>query len=144
MIKRQATAQWRGTGSAGTGRVRSATAIPERTLSFRSRFEGADVEAGTTPEELLAAAHASCYAMSLGQALEVAGLEAERLDVQATVTLRAIEGGVEISRVHLSLDAAVPGADTEALKELAEAAKVLCPVSMALHAVPVTLDVTLA
>ncbi len=144
MMKRSAKANWAGTGTDGAGTVSARSAVLDAApFSFKTRFMNPDGEAGTNPEELLAAAHAGCYAMSLGSALEMAGMTAERIDVEATVTMSEIDGGVEIGGIHLDIVASVPGASADDFEEITEAAKVLCPMSMALHAVAVTLDAKL-
>jgi len=141
MITKTASARWDGKGSDGRGVVRTESgSVDASPYTFATRFGG---EPGTTPEELLAAAHASCFAMSLSFALEQAGLEPERVEVGASVTLGEVEGGFLIEGIHLELVAAVPGIDRDDFEELAEAAKTLCPLSMALHAVPVSIDVRL-
>lgn len=107
------------------------------TYSFASRFQEGE---GTNPEELLAAAHAGCYAMALSDGLADAGHEPDQVHAVADVHL---EDG-EIAHIHLDVDAVVPGIDDEAFQADAETAKVNCPVSQALAAVPeVTLDATL-
>lgn len=100
MIKRSATASWRGARSDGAGTLTTPssvlTGIP---YSFKNRFQTADGTVGTNPEELLAAAHAGCYPMSLSYALEQAGLKPGHVDADAIVTLNDMEGGFEVSPV---------------------------------------------
>lgn len=144
MLKRKATATWQGTGSRGSGSLTAVGALlQDIPFSQPSRFGDEDGTTGTSPEELLAAAHAACYAMSLGYALELAGITAERLLVEATVSLQAIDGGVELSGIHLDLNAKVPQITADDFEETAHAASALCPLSMALHSVPITIDITL-
>ena len=141
MITKNAKARWNGKGTDGHGTVRTESlALDGAAYGFATRFAE---ERGTNPEELLAAAHASCYAMSLGYALEQAGLEPERVEVGASVTLEPVDGGFLISGIHLELDAVVAGVARDDFEELAEAAKTLCPLSMALNAVPVSIDIRL-
>lgn len=141
MITKTAKAHWNGKGSDGHGIVSTQSgALNAAPYGFATRFGG---ERGANPEELLAAAHASCYAMSLGYALEQAGVEPGRASVVASVTLEEVEGGFLISGIHLELEAEVSGIERDAFEELAEAAKTLCPLSMALHAVPVSIDIRL-
>ena len=98
---------------------------------------------GTNPEELIAAAHASCFAMALSNILGEAGHTAERMDSKATVTLDHVEGGFAITRSHLVLTATVPGIDAATFAELADKAKAGCPVSKLLRA-EISLDAKLA
>jgi osmotically inducible protein OsmC len=96
----------------------------------------------TSPEELIAAAHAACFSMALSHGLAQGGTPAERLDVDATVTFVP---GTGITKVALSVRASVPGIDEAAFLEAAEGAKANCPVSTALAAVPeITLEASLA
>lgn len=145
MTTRNATAHWNGKHSNGTGTLSApSNVLSDTPYSFHTRFQDAAGAPQTTPEELLAAAHAGCYAMSLGFALEQAGLTAERIDVDATVTLSEMDGGFEISQIHLNVDATVPGLSASDFEETAEAAKVLCPLSLALHCVPISLQAKLS
>ncbi len=140
MITKTAQARWNAKGPDGHGIVGTQSgALDANPYSFAARFGGAP--GATNPEELLAAAHASCYAMSLGFALEQAGLEPEWVKVGASVTLGEVDGGFLISGIHLEVEARVPDLDRDSFEELAEAAKTLCPLSMALHAVPVSVDI---
>jgi len=95
--------------------------------SFATRFEGADT--GTTPEELIAAAHASCFSMALGAQLGEAGLKPEKIETQAAVSLGKVEGGFAITRIVLTTTASVPGATKEVFDKAAADAKAGCPVS---------------
>jgi osmotically inducible protein OsmC len=109
----------------------------EGNYSFQSRFgEG---ENGTNPEELIAAAHAGCFSMALSAQLGEAGLVAQSIRTQATVTLEKSGGGFEITAVHLDLTAKIPGASQQAFEAAAEKAKTGCPVSKVLNA-KITLD----
>ncbi len=106
---------------------------------YASRFTA---NPGTSPEELLAAAHAMCFTMTLCTALSDAGLEPERLATQALVTFTAVDGVWSITSSHLEVRAAVSDLDAGALADYALAAKSNCPISRALR-VPVTLDAQL-
>jgi osmotically inducible protein OsmC len=109
-------------------------------VTWASRAEEADGR--TSPEELIAAAHAACFSMALSHGLAQGGTPAERLDVDATVTFVP---GTGITKVALSVRASVPGIDEAAFLEAAEGAKANCPVSTALAAVPeITLEASLA
>ena len=107
--------------------------------SFSTRFENG---IGTNPEELIAAAHAGCFTMALSLILSEAKLTAERMETTAEVTLEKVADGFAITAVHLDLKAKIPGADQAKLNELANKAKVGCPVSKLLKA-NITLDAKL-
>jgi osmotically inducible protein OsmC len=109
-------------------------------VTWASRTEEPDGR--TSPEELIAAAHAACFSMAFSHALAQAGTPAERLETSATVTFVP---GTGITRSALSVRGSVPGIDEGAFREAAEGAKENCPVSKALAAVPeITLDAALA
>jgi osmotically inducible protein OsmC len=112
----------------------------EGAYSYRSRFEEGD---GTNPEELIAAAHAGCYSMALSNVLAEEGADPDSVDTTAEVTLRMLEDGPAITKVHLTTTAHVPDLDDETFQELAAAAKDGCPVSKALAGTEITLDATL-
>jgi osmotically inducible protein OsmC len=105
--------------------------LKETPYSFSARFENG---AGTNPEELIAAAHAGCFAMALSATLGGAGFTPERLAAQATLTLEQVQGNWTITTVDLKLDAKVPGIDQAKFDELAADAKKNCPVSRLLNA----------
>jgi len=131
-MKRAATAVWRGGLKDGKGILSTDSGVLSNTpYSFRMRFEN---EKGTNPEELIAAAHAGCFAMALSAQLDGAKLTAESLDVKATVTLDKLESGWAITESHLELTAKIPGATQAAFDTAANAAKAGCPVSKLLNA----------
>jgi osmotically inducible protein OsmC len=132
MIEQQAQAVWRGGLKDGNGSFRSGTI--EGKYSFASRFEGAQ---GSTPEELIAAAHASCFSMALSLVLEKGGHPAEAIRTTATVTLDPAQ--LAITGIELETEADVAGLDEAEFRESAEQAKQNCPVSKALGAVPISL-----
>jgi osmotically inducible protein OsmC len=135
-MKRKATAVWNGSGKEGKGKLSSqSTALNDMQYSYSSRFESG---VGTNPEELIAAAHAGCFAMKLSFVLGGAGFTPESLEVTSTVTLE--DGTIKSS--HLDLKAKVPGITPEKFKECAEDAKANCPVSKALN-MEITLDASL-
>ncbi len=135
-----ATAVWQGGLKAGKGTVTSASgALAGLGYSFATRFEGAG---GTNPEELIAAAHAGCFAMALSMILGEQGLVPDRLDAEARVTLAEVADGFAITASHLSVRGEVPNATPEAFDAAAAAAKAGCPVSKALNA-EITLDARL-
>jgi osmotically inducible protein OsmC len=108
--------------------------------SFASRFEDG---AGTNPEEILGAAHASCFAMALSLVLDQAGFTPDYVDAIAHVTIARREGGFEITKSHLVCEAEVPGIDRATFLGHARAAKASCPVSRALAGVEITLEAEL-
>ena len=135
---RKAKAVWQGTGRDGTGHLSSESGVlAETPYSFKTRFEN---EKGTNPEELIAAAHAGCYAMQLSHFLAENGTPAAELDAKAVVTLVP---GTGITGSAITLVGKVPGIDAAKFKELAEKAKAECPVSKALGAIKVSLDAKL-
>jgi lipoyl-dependent peroxiredoxin len=139
-IDSSAEATWLGELMKGSGTVRVASgAFPEQKLTWRARAESR--ESGTSPEELIAAAHAGCYSMALSYGLGQAGHAPERLDTSARVTFQPGQG---ITAIHLTVRAAVPGLDAAAFAAAAEDAKANCPVSKALAGVPISLDAALA
>ncbi len=126
----------------GTGVLNGPSGVLNDTpYSFTSRFKNEDGKVGTNPEELIAAAHAGCYAMALSFAVADAGFTADYLDVKAEVSLDAVEGGFAISGIQLNLKGKVAGLEEEKFHELAKAAKEGCPVSKALSAVPIALEI---
>jgi len=124
----KATAVWTGSLKEGKGTISTATGVlSNANYSFATRFEGAD--SGTTPEELIAAAHAGCYSMALGAELGGAGLAPESIETQAAVTLGKVDGGFAITKITLTTTARVPGATKEAFDKAAATAKAGCPIS---------------
>jgi osmotically inducible protein OsmC len=109
--------------------------------SFKGRFEDQSGKSGTNPEELIAAAHAGCFAMQLSHFLAENGTPADHLEARAVITLVA---GTGITKSALTLTGSVPGIGEADFKRLAEKAKAECPVSKALGAIEVTLDARLA
>jgi len=140
MPTRSANATWTGNLPDGSGTMHLGSGAYDGAYSFASRFEDGD---GSNPEELIAAAHAGCYSMALSNVLDEAGFDPESVDTTAEVTLRMLEGGPAITKVHLTAEANVPGIDDATFQEHAEAAKSGCPVSKALAGTEITLDATL-
>jgi lipoyl-dependent peroxiredoxin len=129
---RKARAQWRGTGRDGAGDLTTESGVLKQSpYSFRTRFEE---QPGTNPEELIAAAHAGCFTMSLAFQLQAAGYTPVELTTAAAVSLEAEGTGFRITRSALSLEATVPGLDLETFERLAKAAETGCPVSRLLNA----------
>ncbi len=134
-------AHWEGDLKNGKGRIRLGSGAFEGSYSFKSRFEGA---AGTTPEELLGAAHAGCFTMALSAGLANAGHVATSLDTNAAVTLAKVGDKFSITRIDLTLRGVVPGISDADFKRFADDAKQNCIVSRALSSsVQMTLDATL-
>lgn len=139
-MKHSASAQWKGNLKEGAGTVTSQSgALKGLGYSFKSRFEDESGKAGTNPEELIAAAHSSCYAMQFSAYLAENGTPGE-VDVSSVVE---IEAGT-IKGSALTVVGRVPGIDAAKFEELAQKAKTNCPVSKALGAINLTLDAKLA
>jgi osmotically inducible protein OsmC len=138
MAIRKAHAIWKGSLKEGSGQMKFGTFDGPYTWS--SRFEEA---AGTNPEELLGAAHAGCFAMSLSSGLTREGFTPEQISVDALVTLGRVDGKARILSIELQCEAQVPGISSEKFLELAEAAKSGCPVSVALAGVEISLHASL-
>ena len=136
-----ATATWEGALRNGKGQFKAKSGSFQGSYSFSTRFEGAK---GTNPEELIAAAHASCFAMQLSHFLAEAGHPAAKLATDAEVTIGPVpSGGQAISKSALTLRGNVPGMSEAQFIELANKAKAGCPVSKALGAIEITLDAKL-
>jgi osmotically inducible protein OsmC len=139
-MKRKASAHWTGGLKDGKGTVSTDSGVLKETqYSFGTRFENG---AGTNPEELIAAAHAGCFAMALSAQLGEAGMRAESIDVTSTVTLEKLPDGFAVTSSHLDLHARIPGADRAKFDTAANNAKAGCPISKLLNA-KITLDAQL-
>lgn len=135
-MKRTANAIWNGSGKDGKGNLTTqSTTLKNAQYSYKSRFEDG---VGTNPEELIAAAHAGCFAMKLSFVLQAMGITPESLDVQGEITL---DNG-SITQSHLTLKAKIPGITADQFKTAADDAKLNCPVSKLLNA-NITLDASL-
>jgi len=134
-----ADAVWNGPLKEGDGTVKLGNGAFEGNYSFKSRFEDGE---GTNPEELIAAAHAACFSMATSGELGNAGIDFEKVETNAKVTLKMLDAGPTINRIVLTTTVTAPGADEGAVREAAEAAKKGCPVSRALAAVE-TIDLEL-
>jgi osmotically inducible protein OsmC len=138
MPTRNAKADWEGEFKSGGGSVSTETGALDAQYNFSGRFESGS---GTNPEELIAAAHASCFAMALSVGLSQAGNPPERLETSAAVTIDQVEGGFGITKIALTVRGKVPGLDAAGFEQAAQGAKENCPVSKALGAVPeITLE----
>jgi len=139
-LVRTATARWDGTLARGEGRLSTDSRVLDQArYSFPTRFAHAP---GTNPEELIAAAHAGCYAMALAYGLGQAGSPPERIDAAAALTLETSAGGPSVTGIHLRVRARVPGMEEGAFAAVAQRAKDTCLVSRLLD-VAVTLDAAL-
>ncbi len=139
-MKRNASAQWKGDLTSGSGTLTTQTGILSSTpYSFKSRFEQGS---GTNPEELLAAAHAGCFTMALSLILGQAGLKPDTLETTCTISLEKDGEGFSITESHLELKAKVPGASQEQFEDAVQKAKSGCPVSK-LYDTEITLDAKL-
>jgi osmotically inducible protein OsmC len=134
---RIAAGEWHGSLTEGSGRVTlESSGLGSFDVTWASRAE--QPEGRTSPEELIAAAHAACFSMALSDGLTETGHPPTSLNTRAEVDFQPDEG---ITGIRLRVSGDVPGLDAEGFREAAEAAKVGCPVSKALAAVPITLTV---
>lgn len=139
-MKRHATAVWQGALGDGKGTVTTQSgALSNHGYSFKARFEDEGGKSGTNPEELLAAAHAGCFAMQLSHFLAENGTPATELNARAVVSVDPADGGFAITSSAITLEGKVPGIDDAKFQELAKKAKDGCPVSKALGAIEVSL-----
>ncbi|GLS44334.1 OsmC family protein [Methylobacterium brachythecii] len=141
MTDRHASAHWEGDGKSGKGTITTQSGVLDNNpYGFNTRFEN---EPGTNPEELIAAAHASCFTMALAFQLQEAGLKADSLDTKSVVTLVKDGAGFKVTKSALTLTAKIPGIDKAKFDELTYNAKTGCPISK-LFTAEVTLQATLA
>jgi osmotically inducible protein OsmC len=133
MATRNGSAQWRGDLQGGSGDLEVGDGVFKGAYSFSSRFEEGD---GTNPEELIAAAHAACYAMAFSDVLASNGHTPDQVDATAKVSLRNVDGAPTIASIQLEVDGKVPGIEDADFQRLADEAKRDCPVSRALASVP--------
>jgi osmotically inducible protein OsmC len=145
MPTRTARTAWTGSLQEGSGQVElTSSGVGTYSVSFPKRAAD-DADGTTSPEELIAAAHSSCYAMSLSGLIARAGGTPVALDVQADVSLGPDpDGGVRLTGITLAVEAEVEGLDEAAFQQAAEGAKQSCPVSKALAGVEITLQASLA
>jgi lipoyl-dependent peroxiredoxin len=130
--RRKASAEWQGGLKDGKGTITTDSGVLQATqYSFSTRFEQGK---GTNPEELIAAAHAGCFAMALSMILGQSGMTAERISAQATVSLEKVGEGFAVTASHLDVTAKIPGAEAAAFEKAAQAAKEGCPISKLLNA----------
>jgi osmotically inducible protein OsmC len=136
-MKRKASAVWRGALKDGKGTISTDSGtLKDAQYSFATRFESG---VGTNPEELIAAAHAGCFAMAFSAELGKIGLTPESISATATVSLEKTNDGFTVTESHLDVTAKVPGTDRAKVLEIANVAKAGCPISRLLNA-KVTMD----
>jgi osmotically inducible protein OsmC len=142
-VERTANAVWEGDLMSGSGEVSSQSdALQGETVKWSSRAEQADQH--TSPEELIAAAHAACVSMALAHGLAEAGTPPQRLESEATATFDQTDAGFRLTTMKLSITGQVDGIDGVAFQEAAEAATENCPVSQAMKGnVDISVDVQL-
>ncbi|MFL5865219.1 MAG: OsmC family peroxiredoxin [Solirubrobacteraceae bacterium] len=140
-VSRHAEASWQGTVPDGGGRIALGSGAFEGVFTLRNRVE--EEVRGTNPEELIAAAEAGCFTMSLASLLEEAGSPPQDLRTRARVRLEQQDDGFRITRISISTVGDVPGFDRERFAALAEQAKATCPVSRALAGTQISLEATL-
>lgn len=143
-VERTATAEWQGDLMSGSGKVSTESGVVDgATVKWSSRAEQADEN--TSPEELIAAAHATCVLMALAHALAQAGTPAQHLESEATTTFDKVGDGFQMTTMFLRIRGQVDGLDEDGFHQAAEGAKENCPVSQALKGnVDVSLEATLA
>jgi len=138
-MQSKASAVWQGGLKDGKGEITSNSGKLSNTpYSFATRFEG---QRGTNPEELIAAAHAGCFAMAFSAQLGEAGIAPKRIDTSATVTLEKTDSGFAVTSSHLVVTCQAPGADRAAVEKAAENAKAGCPISKLLNT-KITMEAT--
>ncbi len=139
-MKRKASAVWSGDLKSGKGKISTESGtLKETQYSFSTRFENG---VGTNPEELIAAAHAGCFAMAFSAELGKAGFKPEMISATATVTLEMLPTGPTVTESHLDMTAKIPGIDQAKFIAIANGAKAGCPISRLLKA-NITLDAKL-
>ena len=139
-IERKASAHWEGEVQKGNGRVKTESGALDQPYSFGRRFGN---DAGTNPEELIAAAHAACFTMALSATLTRAGHPPTSLDTNAVVHLRRVESAFSITTIELTVEGVVPGIDAETFAQTAYEAERNCPVSKALAGAEIVLEASL-
>jgi osmotically inducible protein OsmC len=140
-MKRTGSAVWNGSVKEGSGTITTESgALSSLPYSFKKRFGD---EKGTNPEELIGAAHASCFSMALSLILGEAGFTPEEIKASSAVTIEQQGGGFTISTIDLSVTATVPGIEDAQFQEIAAKAKEGCPVSKVLNAT-INFEATLA
>ena len=141
MFRRRATAVWKGSGPEGSGTLTAPVSgiFKDTPYSANARFKD---EPGTNPEELIAAAHAGCFAMALSFSLTKSGFTADTITTKAVLTLDQVDGNWTVTGIVLDLSAKIPGIDEAKFMEIANGAKANCPISRLLNT-EITLKATL-
>lgn len=139
-MKKTASAHWQGDLKTGKGTISTQSgALQENPYGFNTRFED---KPGTNPEELIGAAHASCFSMAFSMLLGEENFTPDSIDTKATITLEERDGGFTVTASHLEMTARIPGIDQTKFADIAGKAKAGCPISKLLNA-EITLDATL-
>ncbi|MBD3403398.1 OsmC family peroxiredoxin [candidate division GN15 bacterium] len=140
MPQSKAEAIWEGTLKDGNGNVNTQSGRCSEPYTFESRFKNGE---GTSPEELIGAAHAGCVSMALSHALAEEGYEPKRVHTKANVTLEEKADGFKITAIDLETEATVPDLEVEEFQKFAETAKTTCPVSQALTGTTINMNARL-
>jgi len=141
MSTHKSSALWKGNLKEGNGTMNVGEGSWEGAFSAKSRFEGGE---GSSPEELIAAAHAGCFSMAFSHALAGDGFEPVQIDTKAEATIEKTDSGFAITKIHLSTKGKVNGIDADKFQEIANGAKENCPVSKALkQGVDISMDAEL-
>lgn len=139
-IIKSGSAKWEGGLKDGNGHVSTESGVlSDQPYGFNTRFEGKE---GTNPEELIGAAHASCFSMALSMILGESDLTPDSIETKAEVHLEQKDGGFHVPKVHLTVEAKIPGASQEDFDKAAKTAKENCPISKLLTA-EITMDAKL-
>ncbi|SFG46410.1 OsmC family protein [Sulfitobacter dubius] len=139
-IVKSGNAKWEGSLKEGKGHVSTESGVlSDQPYGFNTRFEGKE---GTNPEELIGAAHASCFSMALSMILGESDLTPDSIETKAEVHLEEKDGGFHVPKVHLTVEAKIPGASQEDFEKAAKTAKENCPISKLLTA-EITMDAKL-
>jgi osmotically inducible protein OsmC len=142
MAERSATTVWEGDLPHGSGTLNGASgALADMSVTWASRTQRS--EGKTSPEELIAAAHSSCFSMALSSELSQGGNDAEHLEVTAKVTLDQRDGAPTVTSSELTVNGRVPGIDQSAFEQAAHTAGQNCPISRALAGVEITVSARL-
>ena len=142
MAKHRSSAIWNGTLKEGNGKMNVGEGAWEGSYSAKSRFEAEGP--GTSPEELIAAAHAGCFSMAFAHALAEEGFEPEKIETKAEASIEKGEGGFSITKMHLNTAVKVKDIGEDKFLEIANAAKENCPVSKAIkQGVSISMDAKL-
>lgn len=139
-MKKHASAHWEGDLKQGKGTISTESgALKQNPYGFNTRFEG---KPGTNPEELVGAAHASCFSMAFSMLLGEEGFVPDSIDTKATVTLEKLDEGFTVTAIHLDMQASIPKIKRDQFDSIANKAKAGCPISRLLKA-DITLDAQL-